>query len=255
MRKLHLRPSNITVVPPGIDPSFSPGGTRSTRRRSCVAVGRLVPVKRFDVLDRRARRRQGAASPTLRAVIVGEGYEREALEAQVAELGAERLDLAARPGRRRHARSTSTAGRGCSRARRAHEGWGMTITEAAACGTPAVATRIAGHTDAIVDGAPACSSTTPAQLAAAIERSRRRRRVPRRCSPRTRSSTRRSSRGPQPRAARSRCSPPRRSGAAGREQHAERPADRPSRTDAARPPDVGARLHAARAARVRARRC
>src|SRR4029077_8659525 len=32
-----------------------------------------------------------------------------------------------------------------------HEGWGMTITEAAACRTPAVATRIAGHSDAIVD--------------------------------------------------------------------------------------------------------
>ena len=28
----------------------------------------------------------------------------------------------------------------------------MTITEAAACATPAVVTRIAGHTDAVVDG-------------------------------------------------------------------------------------------------------
>ena len=28
----------------------------------------------------------------------------------------------------------------------------MTLTEAAACGTPAVATRIAGHADAVVDG-------------------------------------------------------------------------------------------------------
>ena len=36
----------------------------------------------------------------------------------------------------------------------------MTITEAAACGTPAVATRIAGHADAVRDGAPGCSSTT-----------------------------------------------------------------------------------------------
>ena len=34
----------------------------------------------------------------------------------------------------------------------AREGWGMTLTEAAACGTPAVATRIAGHADAVVDG-------------------------------------------------------------------------------------------------------
>ena len=32
------------------------------------------------------------------------------------------------------------------------EGWGMTLTEAAACGTPAVATAIAGHADAVLDG-------------------------------------------------------------------------------------------------------
>ena len=32
------------------------------------------------------------------------------------------------------------------------EGWGMTLTEAAACGTPSVATRIAGHEDAVVHG-------------------------------------------------------------------------------------------------------
>src|SRR3546814_15393565 len=29
------------------------------------------------------------------------------------------------------------------------EGWGMSLTEAAACGTPAVATNIAGHLDAV----------------------------------------------------------------------------------------------------------
>ncbi len=28
----------------------------------------------------------------------------------------------------------------------------MSLTEAAACGTPAVATRIVGHTDAVIDG-------------------------------------------------------------------------------------------------------
>jgi glycosyltransferase involved in cell wall biosynthesis len=32
------------------------------------------------------------------------------------------------------------------------EGWGMTLTEAAACGTPAVATDIAGHRDSVADG-------------------------------------------------------------------------------------------------------
>ena len=32
------------------------------------------------------------------------------------------------------------------------EGWGMTVTEAGACRTPSVATRIAGHQDAVIDG-------------------------------------------------------------------------------------------------------
>lgn len=32
------------------------------------------------------------------------------------------------------------------------EGWGMTLTEAAACGTPSVATDIAGHADAVAVG-------------------------------------------------------------------------------------------------------
>ncbi len=34
----------------------------------------------------------------------------------------------------------------------AREGWGMALTEAGACGTPAVATRIPGHVDAVRDG-------------------------------------------------------------------------------------------------------
>src|SRR3954454_9085652 len=72
-RRLRLRPSNITVVPPGIDPSFRPGGTRD-REPLVVAVGRLVPVKRFDVLiDGLAEVK--TRSPDLRAVIVGDGYE------------------------------------------------------------------------------------------------------------------------------------------------------------------------------------
>ena len=46
----------------------------------------------------------------------------------------------------------------------------MTITEAAACGTPAVATRIAGHADAIVDERTGLLVDDPTELGAAIER-------------------------------------------------------------------------------------
>ena len=39
----------VTVVPPGVDPQFTPAGQKSPTPL-VVAVGRLVPVKRFDML-------------------------------------------------------------------------------------------------------------------------------------------------------------------------------------------------------------
>ncbi len=146
---LHFKPSMVHVVPPGIDPRFSPGGKKSPTPL-VVAVGRLVPVKRFEVFVE-AIVALHARHPDLQAVIVGEGYRREQLEAQIHEAGAERYITL--PGRisdeeiidlYRRAWILSSAS--------AREGWGMTLTEAAACGTPAVVTRIAGHTDAIADG-------------------------------------------------------------------------------------------------------
>jgi len=167
VRKLHLPRQHITVVPPGIDPSFSPGGTRS-ETPLVVAVGRLVPVKRFHALvDALAAVRQ--RQPGLRAVIVGDGYERESLVGQVRELGAEqwislpgRVDSATLLDLYRQAWMVASTS--------AHEGWGMTITEAAACGTPSVATRIAGHTDAIVHERTGLLVDDPIEMGAAIER-------------------------------------------------------------------------------------
>jgi len=167
-RKLHLRASNITVVPPGIDPMFTPGGTRS-HAPLVVAVGRLVPVKRFDLLIE-ALADVKAQQPELRAVIVGDGYERDALERQISELGA--ADWIALPGRLTDAALVELYQRAWLLASASrHEGWGMTITEAAACGTPAVATRIAGHADAIVDDRTGLLvDSTRDALAGAIER-------------------------------------------------------------------------------------
>ncbi|MGH9115252.1 MAG: glycosyltransferase family 4 protein, partial [Acidimicrobiales bacterium] len=142
--------SRVTVVPPGVDSRFRPGG-RKEAAPLVVAVGRLVPYKRFDLLiDVLARLRW--RHPRMRAVIAGEGSERPALEAVAAHHHAGGwMTLPGRIGDddladlyRRAWLVMSTSG---------YEGWGMTITEAAACGTPAVASPIAGHTDAIVDGA------------------------------------------------------------------------------------------------------
>ncbi|HEY1828785.1 MAG TPA: glycosyltransferase family 4 protein [Acidimicrobiales bacterium] len=164
---LGLDRDRVTVAPPGIDPRFSPGGTRSSTPL-VVAVGRLVPVKRFDLLVR-ALAEAKANRPDLRAVIIGEGYERPALESLRAELGAEEwIEL---PGRvsdddlidwyRRAWVVASSSQR---------EGWGMTLTEASACGTPAVATAIAGHLDAVVQGQSGLLVDRPEDLGQALAR-------------------------------------------------------------------------------------
>jgi glycosyltransferase involved in cell wall biosynthesis len=146
---LGMRPEKVTVVPPGISSRFSPGGERAPHP-FVVAVGRLVPVKRFDRLIRALLVTKNAV-PELEAEIVGEGYEREALQDQIDAAGATswlrlvgRVDDDQLVALYRRAWVVASAS--------AREGWGMTLTEAAACGTPAVATRIAGHTDAVADG-------------------------------------------------------------------------------------------------------
>jgi glycosyltransferase involved in cell wall biosynthesis len=139
----------VTVVPPGVDPFFSPGGERAPHPL-VVAVGRLTPVKDFPRLVQvmaRARERV----PDLELVIVGEGYLRAELERAVDAVGGRSwIRLPGRIGddqlRELYRRAWMVASTST------REGWGMTLTEAAACGTPAVATDIAGHADAVAEG-------------------------------------------------------------------------------------------------------
>ncbi|MEM7141424.1 MAG: glycosyltransferase family 4 protein [Actinomycetota bacterium] len=146
--RMRLPANNVHVVPPGIDGRFRPGTDRA-EHPTIVAVGRLMPSKSFDRLIRAVDelREQIPA----RLVIVGEGYERDGLERLIATLGAEEwCDLTGRVDDdelvRHYQRAWVVASASQS------EGWGMTLTEAAACATPAVATRIPGHRDAVRDG-------------------------------------------------------------------------------------------------------
>ncbi len=164
---LHLRPERITVAPPGVDDCYRPGGHRSATPL-VLAVGRLVPVKRFDALLR-ALAPLKADHPDLEAVIIGEGYERSALEALRAELGADDwIHLPGRVGDEELVDWYRRAWVVASSSQR--EGWGMTLTEAAACGTPAVATNIAGHADAVADDESGLLVDHVDQLTGALER-------------------------------------------------------------------------------------
>jgi glycosyltransferase involved in cell wall biosynthesis len=148
VEQLRIPAERVSVCPPGVEPRFSPLGERSVVPL-VVAVGRLVPVKRFHLLIEGLVRMK-PDHPDLRAVIAGEGYERPALEGLIRRHGAE--SWISLPGYvseeglvdlyRRAWVVASTSLR---------EGWGMTVTEAGACGTPAVVTRISGHEDAVVD--------------------------------------------------------------------------------------------------------
>ncbi|MGD0747702.1 MAG: glycosyltransferase family 4 protein [Acidimicrobiales bacterium] len=164
---LGLRPERITVASPGVDARYSPAGQRSPTPL-VVAVGRLVPVKRFHVLLR-ALAKVKAEQPELRAVLIGEGSERTALEALREDLGA--AEWVSMPGRVDDEELLSWYRRAwvvASSSQR--EGWGMTLTEAAACGTPAVATAIAGHADAVLDGESGLLVEDPAELSVALGR-------------------------------------------------------------------------------------
>ena len=91
-------------------------------------------------------------------MIVGDGYERPNLDAQVAELGAESwVRIAGKVSDEEllslYRRAWVVASASIA------EGWGMTLTEAAACGTPSVATDIAGHRDAVAAGVSGLLST------------------------------------------------------------------------------------------------
>ena len=146
---LGFRANKVTAVPNGVEPFFRPGGERSLHPL-VIAVGRLAPVKRFDRMIEAAVVAHERV-PSMRLAIVGEGPELARLEAIVAHHGAQnwisfagRLvneDLLTLYQRAWVVASASLA-----------EGWGLTLTEAAACGTPAVATDISGHRCSVHDG-------------------------------------------------------------------------------------------------------
>src|SRR5260370_11705869 len=92
---MKFRAERVTVVHPGVHPRYSPGGEKS-HVPLVAAVGRLVPVKRFEILvDALVELRR--AHPTLEAVIAGDGYKRDELEAQIHAAGAD--DWSQLPGR------------------------------------------------------------------------------------------------------------------------------------------------------------
>lgn len=163
---LGFRPDRVRAVPNGIDPFFHPGGERAAEPL-VVAVGRQAPVKRFvDLLDACADARARLGRP-LTVVLVGDGPDRPLIDRWIADHDAAGwVRLAGRVSndelRDLYRRAWLVASASLA------EGWGLALTEAAACGTPAVATDIGGHRCSVVDGETGILVPTPADLGPAI---------------------------------------------------------------------------------------
>lgn len=140
----------VAVIAPGVDQRFSPAPDRRDDDRLIVVVARLAPVKRVQrALEavEMVRNTLGSA----RVEVIGDGPDHQSLQHWIDARGAGawarlcgRVDDGALVDAYRRAHLVLSASYA--------EGWGMSLTEGAACGTPAVATDIAGHRGAVLDG-------------------------------------------------------------------------------------------------------
>jgi glycosyltransferase involved in cell wall biosynthesis len=127
-----------------------------------AGVGRLVPIKGFDLLVD-ALPALAARVPSVHALLIGDGEQRGALEARAAALGV---------GARLHITgalddvAAALVAADVLAAPSRNEGMGRVLVEAMALGLPVVGTRVGGIPDVIVDGE--CGRLVAADDAAAL---------------------------------------------------------------------------------------
>jgi len=142
-----LAPADVRVVPNGIDHRrYRPGPGPLAPAPTVLALGRVEPYKRTELLVDAV-----ATLPGARLVIAGTGTGLAAVRARVAARGvAHRVALRGFVAEDEKLRLLQTVHVVASASEK--EGWGLTILEAAACGTPAVASDVPGLRDAVRDG-------------------------------------------------------------------------------------------------------
>ena len=150
-------PERIRIVPLGLDLDRFGQLDRATARIQLdepadaflvVAIGRLVPIKRIDRLVRSFAILAGMVA-NARLVIVGDGAERPALEALVAELG---LGSRVRFAGWQADTPAWYAAADVVALTSDREGTPLALIEAAAAGRPVVAGDVGGVADVVIDG-------------------------------------------------------------------------------------------------------
>ena len=165
MRKELKFRNPIYIVPNGIELP-RPGNARRSAEPSIAVVTRLVPHKQLHHLVE-AVPNLLAKWPDLRVHIAGSGPASEALAARVGQLGLEKVvDLPGRVSEEAKNRLLSEAW--LTVAPSMAEGWGLTVMEASAVGTPAVAYDVPGLRDSVRHGVTGWLVQPGETLAAAV---------------------------------------------------------------------------------------
>jgi glycosyltransferase involved in cell wall biosynthesis len=142
--------ARIRVIHNGITPPKLDAPPLETRPCRVAYLGRLEPYKRVDVLLRVAARLV-PRFPDLEIVVIGRGQTRPELERVASELGiADRTRFAGFVSDAE--RDELVAGARVCVCPSVKEGWGITVIEANAVGTPVVATDAPGLRDAVRHG-------------------------------------------------------------------------------------------------------
>ncbi|MEM6797219.1 MAG: glycosyltransferase family 4 protein [Acidobacteriota bacterium] len=146
---LGIEAARLAVIHNGLDhAAFAPAP--AGEEPMILSVGRLKRYKGLETLLEAARSWRRSL-PDARLVIAGEGPQRQLLERRAQELGlASRVEFLGYVDPAEKVRLMQ----------RAHvvvqtslkEGWGMTVLEASACGTPVVASDVAGLRDSVRPG-------------------------------------------------------------------------------------------------------
>jgi glycosyltransferase involved in cell wall biosynthesis len=140
----------IRVIHPGVDAvRFTPGGARAARP-TFLYVGRLKRYKGID-LAIRALAAARRVRPELRLEVAGTGDYRPALERLAASLGQTEA-VAFRGFVSEAAKLELLRSAWANVFPSPKEGWGITVVEAAACGTPSLASDSPGLRDSVRQG-------------------------------------------------------------------------------------------------------
>lgn len=155
LERIGVGPDRIRIVNNGVD---IPETTRPKSREPLfLALGRLVPHKRFDILLRAWEHVRPLTGGRL--VIAGEGPEQPKLDA----MKGDGVELVGKVSEEEKQRLYGEAWLLLHPAM--HEGWGLVVTEAAAAGTPTLGFWVPGVRDSVVHGQTGILVDTEDQLA------------------------------------------------------------------------------------------